>query len=568
MRRRRPPLCLTLAVAGLLLGGCVAAAQPDPAALAARAAPSPVSPASAEVRLHLPVEPVTLDPARTAEAVLLDVVGNLMEGLVAPEGTMESPGGVAERWESADHRQFTFYLRPEARWSDGVPVTAHDFVRAWLHLLDPAEGAVNAHLLYEVAGAEAYNGLDPADPDFAEQAAALREGVQVVAVDDRTLQVTLKAPNPEWPRYTGHPALAPRRADLPFGAVSNGPFVLAGSGAGGLRLERNPYYWNRSAVQLDAVTYHVEPDPYQALRLFQLGHLHLVLLPADLAAQVPGAQAMAQPATMGLVFNAGQPRLAHSGLRTAIALALDVQRLTAEAVGEAGLPALTLVPPSLGGGWPPAEAVSGGAPGEAGAHGLWSQGSLVGELLSGALPGAELQEARRLWGEARAELGLDRVTLTLLHAEEAGALAGAVKRSLEERLDGLTVELHTVPFAQRLERVRFGQFDLVLQGWVADHDDPMALLAPFTTAHPGNAARWVSADYDALVAAAGAAAGSGRAAVLRQAEQLLLSEAPVVPVYHPLRHWAVRPELEGMQVRPLGARFDLRQARLAVAPPG
>ena len=569
LRRHRLSSRLLLLAAGPLLAGCVAAAQPDPASLAAPAA-APSAPV--EVRLHLAAEPETLDPAQTADAALIDVVGHLMEGLVAPGGTPEAAGGVAERWESADGRRFVFYLRPDARWSDGAPVTAHDFVRSWLHLLDPAVGAVNAHLLYEIAGAEAYSGLDPAAPDFREQAGALQEAVQVTALDDRRLQVTLRAPNPAWPGYTAHPALAPRRAGVPFGAVTNGPFVLAGAGradagpavSGGtaLRLERNPHYWNRENIHIDAITYHVEPDPLEALRLFQMGHLHLVLLPADLAAQVPGSQAMAQPATMGLVFNAGQPRLADADLRRAIALALETDRVTAEAVGEAGLPARSLVPPSLAGGWPPGY----GAHPAAG-NGLWSEGSLVGELLAGALPGEVQAEARRLWSEALARLGLGRMTLSLLHAEEATALARAVRRSLEERLEGLTIELHTVPFAQRLERVRFGQFDLVLQGWVAEHDDPLALLAPFTTAHPGNAARWVSAEYDARVAGAGSTAGAERTAALLEAERLLLHEAPVVPIYHPLRHWAVRPELEGLEFRPLGARFDLRHARLAPATP-
>lgn len=580
--RLRPGQVLPLLAAALLLAGCVAAAQPEPG-------PAPPPPAApdppAEVRLHLPVDPATLDPAQTAEAALLDVVGNLMEGLVAPDGAPDAAGGAAERWESADGRQFTFYLRPEARWSDGKPVTAGDFVRGWLHLLDPEAGAVNAHLLYEVAGAEAYAGLDPAAPDFREQAAALREAVQVKALDDRRLQVTLRAPNPAWPLYTAHPALAPRRADLPFGAVTNGPFVLvhagpalagpadgrpapmgaAGSAPVTLRLEPNPHYWNRQAVRLDAVVYHVEPDPQEALRLFHLGYLHLVLLPADLAAETPGAQAMAQPATMGLVFNTGQPRLADSDLRGAIALALDVERVTAEAVGEAGLPARTLVPPSLAGGWPPG---AGAPPPGTLVDGLWSEGSLVGELLSGARAGDALQEARRLWADARARLGLDQITLSLLHAEEAAPLARAVKRSLEARLDGLAVELHTVPFALRLERVRLGQFDLVLQGWVAEHDDPLVLLAPWTTAHPGNAARWVGGEYDALLAAAAAAAGPAREAALEEAERLLLAEAPVVPVYHPVRHWAVHPELQGLAFRPLGARFDLRHAWLDPAAPG
>lgn len=562
-----------LAWLALLLGGCVAAAQPEPPSPTA-VATAPAAAEPAEVRLHLPVEPATLDPAETADAALLDVIGNLTEGLAAPVAAApgEIAGAAAERWESADGRQFIFHLRPEARWSDGRPVTAHDFVRGWLHLLDPAVGAANAYLLYDIVGAEAWNALDPTLPDFAEQSARLRAEVQVVALDDRRLQVTLQAPNPEWPGYTAHPALAPRRADVPFGTVSNGPFRLAGSsGPGEIRLERNPHYWDREAVRLDAVTYHVEPDAQAALRLFEMGYLHLVMLPPELAEQVPAARSMAQPSTMGLVFNTAQPRLANPDLRRALSLALNRTRVAAEAGGAGASAALGLVPPSLAGGWSAGEGgqahpQSGGA---APLGGLWTEGSLLSDLLSDDPAGGDLDQARRLWARARAALGVDRVTLRLLHASEAATVARAVQRELESALDGLTIELHAVPFAQRLERVRFGQFDLVLQGWLADHDDPLAMLTQFTTAHPANGARWVSGEYDALIRQAAGATGDARRSALAAAERLLLDEAPVVPLYHPVRHWAVSPDLEGLVYRPLGGRFDLKHAwRKGIAPAG
>jgi len=532
--------------AALLLSGCVAAAQPEPLAPAAEAS-------RAEVLLHLPVEVTTLDPAETAEPAVLDVIGNLMEGLVAPgEGPGGAPtGAAAERWETADGRQFTFYIRTDARWSDGEPVTAHDFVRAWLHLLDPAVGAAHAYLLYDIAGAEAWNALDPAAPDFAEWSERLRAEVGVTALDDQRLQVTLRAPNPAWPAYTAHPALAPRREGVPFGAVSNGPFALAElSGSGQIRLVRNPHYWDRTAVTLGAVTYHVESDSQAALRLYEMGYLDLVILPGELATQVPGARAMAQPATMGLVFNTGQPRLADPALRRAISLALDRHEVAAAAGGSSAEAAVGIVPPSLDGGWTAAV-----RPGPS--------------VLPADPAAGDRAEARRLWTEALAALGTERMTLRLLHAAEAAPAAQAVKRQLEETLEGLTLELHTVPFVQRLERVRYGQFDLVLQGWVADHDDPLLLLSQFTTAHPANGARWVNNEYDALITQAAGQTGDGRRSALAAAERLLLTEAPVVPLYHPVRHWAAHPDLEGVRYRPLGGRFHLKQAwRKGIPGPG
>lgn len=535
MSRGRPSGLLVLA---LFLSGCVAVPvmRPQPAA------PPPPTEVKQQVRLHLPVALSSLDPAETTDPAALDVIGNLMEGLVAEvDGSLV--GGAAESWETADGREYLFHLRPEARWSDGEPIVAQHFVDAWLHMLDPAVGAENAYLLYDIAGAEEWNALDPQAADFAERSAERKQAVQIAALDERRLQVILREPNPGWVAYTAHPAFSPRRPGLTPEQVSSGPFMLADwSSTGDLRLQVNPHYWDRGAVALQTIHYHVERDGQSALRLYEMGHLDQVILPGDLAAGVPGLQSMAQPSTMGLVFNTSQPRLANADLRRAISLAIDRSRLAYEVAGASAVASASLVPPSL------APARPAGA----------SPAAVQGDLL----------QARKLWEGVRESLNTDRITLRLLHARETTALARSLQAMLQAALEGLTIELHTVPFDQRQERMRFGQFDLVLQGWVAEQADPLSLLELFTAAHPANSARWVNEEYDARVARAKAAAGEERAEAAALAEQVLLDEVPVLPLYHPVRHWAVSAELQGVRYRPLGARFDLKEAFVAAPPVG
>lgn len=495
-----------------------------------------------EARLHLPADPASLDSAHAADPASLDLLGNLMEGLVRRGEDGAILPGVAESWESSDGSEFTFSLRRDARWSDGRTVTADDFVFAWLRALDPQNGSDYAFLLYDIEGAEAWNTLDPKDPDFPRQSAERIRQVKMTAVDPRTLQVTLRAPNPNWVSYTLHPIFFPQRATLvarvgkeygtPGSFIGNGPFLLERWREGQeIILRKNPAYWDTRSVRLPKITFRIEPDGKAALRLYQMGELDQVVLPGELALAERGAQRITQPSTMGLVFNTSRPPFSNWHLRRAIHLAIDRKRLVEEVTRWSAIPSEGLIPPSLEGGWKP-----------------------FGERIP---PQGNQLQARQLWDIARKDLETSSVTVRLLHAEESTDPARALQAMLQENLAGLTVELEVVPFGKRLERVRLGEFDLVLQGWTADHDDPATLLALFVTDGPGNDARWKNPTYDDLLARV-YLTGDHRAEVMSAAERVLLDDLPVLPLYHPVRYWMARPYLKGLQFAPGGARLDLK----------
>lgn len=509
--------------------------------------PKPASVTRREARLHLPAEPSTLDSARAVDSASFDLLGVLMEGLVRRGEDGAVLPGVAERWESSDGRHFTFYLRREARWSDGRQVTAGDFVYAWLRVLDPQNGSDYAFLLYDIEGAEAWNTLDPEGANLGRQSAELIRQVKVTAADPHTLEVTLRAPNPNWISYTAHPVFFPQRASVvareagrygePGPFIGNGPFLLERWDAGQeIFLRKNLAYWDATAVRLSSLRFRVEPDGKAALRLFTMGELDLVVLPGELAAAEQGVQHMTQPSTMSLVFNTGRPYFASQSLRRAFHLAIDRKRLVEAAAPWNAIPSEGLIPPSVAGGR---------APGE-----------------PRVSPRGNQLQARQLWELAREELAVSSVKIGLLYAEESAGVARLIQTMLEENLAGLAVELEAVPFAQRLERVRLGQFDMVLEGWTIDHDDPLSLLSLFVTDSPGNDARWISREYDDLIVTAYTGDRESREGAITEAEHILLDQLPVLPLYHPVRHWMTRPNFTGLRYAPSGARLDLRGAYL------
>lgn len=499
-----------------------------------------------EARLHLPAEPTTLDSAKAADPVAFDLLGNLMEGLVRlGEGGAVEPG-VAERWETTDGRHFTFFLRKDARWSDGRQVTADDFVYAWKRALDPEQGSDYAFLLYDIAGAEAWNSLDPQDPQYSKRTGELMRQVQVTASDSTTLQVTLRVANPYWINYITHPIFYPQRASViaregkRYGTaggelVGNGPFTLAEWTTGEqIILRKNLAYWDTQAVQLDRAHFRIEQDGQAALRLYELGELDQVVLPGELAAKERAAQHMVQPSTLGMVFNLARKGPANLNLRRAIHLAVDRARLVEAVAPLNAIPSEGLVPPALANGWQPEASVR-------------------------IPPTGELSQARELWAQARKELQIESMTMGLLHTPETEHIAQAVKTQVEEHLNGLTVQLESVSFEQRLERTRTGQFDMVVQGWAADHNDPLTLLELFVADGPGNDARWISQEYDQRILAA-RLGEADRKPTLVAGERLLLEQLPALPLYHPIRYTMTKDRLKGVRTSPLGARLDLKSA--------
>ncbi|HEX9919567.1 MAG TPA: peptide ABC transporter substrate-binding protein, partial [Pyrinomonadaceae bacterium] len=347
--------------------------------------------------------PQVFDPALAAAPPDTDVVRAMFEGLTEYDPqTLKPVSGVAIRWEpDAEDRVWTFHLRHDARWSNGEPVTAHDFVRSWRRTLQLGERAPHARLLAILEGAQvnATPGTAPtpsptarrdesaaneagqaALPDASPVPAKAELGVE--AVNDFTLRVRLQRPDKNFPALVAHPVFRPvhnskgakegeegetvesgeeRRArdvaqsETVTPIISNGPFNLRAQADDGVVLERADSYWNAKIVALERVRFVALTDAEAALSAYRAGEVDAVTNAniGPLAMKLLTPYKDFRRATFGALtfydFNTKRAPFNDLRVRQALSLAVDRQRLSADTLGGATEAAVKFLPPTGGG---------------------------------------------------------------------------------------------------------------------------------------------------------------------------------------------------------------------------
>jgi len=492
----------------------------------------------------------TLDPGRMTALNDGRVAAALFEGLTVLEAaTLEPQPGVAERWRvSEDGLTYTFFLRPEAQWSDGKPVTAEDFVWSWRRVLTPDTAAEYAYMLYPIRGAQAYyeSALDdPAEADWS------RVGVR--AEGPHRLVVTLERPCAYFLDLTAFPTYLPVRRDMveacgerwtfPEHIVSNGAYELVSrTFRSHMRWKKNPYYWNADAVALERIEMRVFEHPNTALLAYETGAVDLTTVVPNLAimslleAQRAGRRKDIiygpQLATYFYRFNCTAEPLTDVRVRRALALAID-RREIIDRAGRAGQqPARTYVPPGMKGYKPP--------------EGL----------------DEDIEQARRLLAEAGYPdgAGLGELAILVNKEHEHVPLAEVVQQQWRTHL-GINVRIEKVEWKVFLDMRDKRAFQVARGGWYGDYVDPNTFLDMFVTGGGNNDTGWSSRRYDGLIAeAARETDPRRRLGILQRAERLLLDDVPIVPIYYYTTTILVRPGLEGVEPNLLN-RIDFRRLR-------
>ena len=473
-----------------------------------------------------------LDPHIATNISELDIVSALFEGLVTEDPADLHPvPGVAERWDvSADQLTYTFYLRAGARWSNGAPVTAADFVASWRRILTPSLGSGNASLLYVLQGAEAF--AKGVTQDFST--------VGGKAVDPHTLQVTLDHPVPYFLSLLTHPAWLPVYvpAIAAHGSVYERgnswaqPGTLVGDGAFVLRawepnqriiVEKSPTYWDAAHVRLNAIHFHPIDSQDAEERAFRAGQLHLTyVLPfGKLEAYRRDSPALLRTDpylnTYFLRFNVARPFLNDPRVRRALALAVDRAAIVGKILRGGQLPAYAFTPPGMAGYTPEAR-----------------------------LP-TDFDEARRLLAEAGYPGGRALPAFELLYnsSENHRLLAEAVQEMWRREL-GVQVRLVNQEFKAVLAERRAGQYQILLSDWVGDYLDPSTFLDVWRGDSGNNYTGWSSPEYDSLLRTASLTTGAAsRNLLFQKAEALLLAAAPIAPLYYNSHIFLLQPSVKG-----------------------
>ena len=478
-------------------------------------------------------EPEDLDPQLTQFNPHFNIGMALGEGLVGydPHDLHPIPG-VAERWEiSSDGLAYTLHLRGNARWSNGDPVTADDFVFSARRMLSPALGSPYRYYFDDVRGAKAFTAHGG---DFST--------VGVRALDPRTLRIELVHPTSyllfllgHWSWYPVHRAtLEPYgRFDQPYTGwtrpgryVGNGPFTLVAWRPGQeIVVRKNPGYWDAARVRLSEIHFHFIENADTEERAFRSGQLHITeAVPsgklAVYAAERPSRLIVAPFfSTYSYAFNLRRPPFADVRVRRAFSLALDRGRIAASQPDSGIRPAVSFVPPAVGG-----YAYDGDAPLR-----------------------FDPAEARRLLAAAGFPAGrgfpaVELSTNTNLRHQE---IAEIVQRMWQQNL-GVHVTIANQEGKVFYDDRLGGRFDLARSGWVGDYLDPFAFLTVYLSDSGQNEAHYASADYDrAALAAAQTLAEPTRLARYRDAESILLRDLPIAPVFYDTTRHLVHPAVRG-----------------------
>lgn len=511
-----------------------------------------------EITLNLGEEPPNLDSALATDSVSFDILNNVMEGLIRLGKDFKLMPGMATEWSTTDNINYTFKLRQDAKWSDGKPVTAHDFKYAWLRALDPKTASEYSYQLYEyIEGAEEFAHLDAAAADYEAKAKAAREKVAITVEGDYTLKVKLIAPTPYWLSLMAFPTYMPQRQDIvekhgekyaadAANMVFNGPFVIdTWTHESEIILKKNTNYWDAGNVKLEKATFKMIKDANTAIQMYETGEFDRVGLPGDFIPKYQsdgGFSSMAEATTVYLTFNTKRKEFQNVKLRQAFSLAIDRKGFADNVLKNGSVPAEGYVPGSMAG-----------------------EGGKTFRQISGShiQVSGNKGEAQKLWEEAKKELGVSKLTVSILHTDNSTTrrYVQGIQAMLQDNLPGLTVNLEAVTFAVRLDRAKKGDFDLVYQGWIGDYNDPMTFMNMFITGGSYNDSGWSNAQHDDLIKKAQTDRDNmKRMEYMAQAEKVLMTELPILPLYHPAANRVSRPYLKGILDFPLGGSTDLKGA--------
>jgi oligopeptide transport system substrate-binding protein len=512
------------------------------------------------IRIVLKSEPPTLNSLQATDVVSSFMLNHLMEGLLQYNARNELIGGMAERWQLREDGA-SFWLRRDARWSDGKPVTARDFIFSWRQVVSPATASQYAFALFPIKNAERIN---------RGEIAADQLGVQ--ADGDYRLDVQFERPCPYFLGLTAFATYYPLREDFVHARAAryaadaadllfNGPFILTRWDHGAhLTLRKNPDYWNAQAIRLQEIDIpYVTADASAGFNLFQEGSVALTQLEATTMQEAVARALPMQLFNTGAVyffeFNLRAERLtANLHLRRAIQAIFAPDQLVNKVVGLPGnLPAVSLFPRSV-----------------KGARTAQGTDRFFFEEFPPSPPQRGVAIARRELALAQRELHIQQwPPLVLL----AGVSPTAKKQAeyfqqLLQRGLQIPVRIDNQTFKQTLEKMNSGNFDIAMAGWLPDFDDPITFGDLMASWNENNRGHYRNPNYDALVRAANATGDqSKRLPLFARMQQLLIEDVPILPTFESAEIYAIDPQLRGVGRALFGGDLDFRNAYLEAATP-
>ena len=480
-------------------------------------------------------EPRFLDLQRCNSVAEHHIMLTLYQGLVGEnrDSDKDVEPGMAETWEAnADKSVWTFHLRKNAQWSDGTPLTAHDFVWSYRRILRKELGAQYAEMLYMLKnGRELYDG------------SAKEEELGAHALDDHTLVLTLGGPTPHFPLILCHISWwpVPEHVIKKHGGiydvmnpwthedkiVGNGPFRMKRYlFRQYLEVERNPRYWDSDNVKLDGVRFYSIDDDAVEDRLFRRGQMHVTYstalskIPSYLKNNPDIVRNYTNCASWYFRVNTTRPALSDVRVRRALAFAIDRQSLIDNVLRARQQPAAGMVPPMEG----------------------YNQ---VKEFKFDPAQAKELLAAAGFPGGK----GFPKFDILISKNEASRQVAETIQAMWQENL-GISVGITQQDFTVYLTSQQKLNYDIAWAGWNADYFDPATFIDMWMTDGGNNSTGWSNKDFDKLLEDARQCPDAQqRLAILTEAEKILMRDTPVLPVFFGTRTKLVHPVVKHWQAR-------------------
>ena len=480
-------------------------------------------------------EPQGIDPHIVTGVPEHHILISLCEGLTIPnpnpKGSDGYIPGTAESWSiSDDGKEYIFKLNKNAKWSNGDPVTADDFVWSWKRILTASLGSQYPDMLYYLEGAyEYHNGeIDNFDE------------VGIKALDSNTLKVNLKNPTPffigllshysTWPVHKEtvlkHGDIDDRNGEWtrPGNFVCNGPFQLKTWELNNkIVVEKNPHYYDASMVRLNEIHYYPVSNVMTEDRMFRAGQLHLTSsmptqkCPIYIEEKNPNLKIDPYMGTYFYRINTENETLSDVRVRKALAYSIDRQLLVDKVTQCGQIPAYSFTPPGSNGYQPSTE-----------------------------IPYDPVL-AKQLLAEAGYSSDNPFPKLEILFNTNEGhrKVALAIQQMWQNEL-GIQVELVNQDWKVYLSREMVGDFQISRAGWIGDYEDPNTFLDLMRPNRGNNKTGWENMDFDALVEEANTINDQDkRYELLNEAEKILIDNMPIIPLYTYVRVYQLSPDVKG-----------------------